>query len=182
MQAYHEKCHQHDPGCHSIFWPCQSNITSTFVNLFILRTIRPLPLCRHFYIFSLGHHSLFFLDGNVCYLIELSSQVVPYLCHTTANWLTLGRSELLFDPEVKYGLGQVCQPRDISISVSPISPSSGVQYGDQSWELSSPFLSPRATSPPVPSTDITVLTYQVSLCLKVSPSSPQDMVDNIHIN
>ena len=45
---------------------------------------------RHFYMFSLGHHSLFFLDSKVCFMVEMLTQVIPYLCHTTANWLTLG--------------------------------------------------------------------------------------------
>ena len=40
--------------------------------------------------FSLGHHSLSFLDSKVCFMVEMLTQVIPYLCHTTANWLTLG--------------------------------------------------------------------------------------------
>ena len=47
---------------------------------------------RHFYIFSLGHHSLPLVTREVCFIMELCVDIIPYMCHTTANWLTLGLS------------------------------------------------------------------------------------------
>ena len=116
---------------------------------------------RHFYIFSLGQRSLGFLDSNVCYMIELLTQLIPYLCHTTANWLTLGKwlpsqSKLLMLSPLK-----AYQPRGIFLSASLTSPSAGVQSGDRSPGLS--WLSPSlpSTSPPGSGTESTALTTQV---------------------
>jgi len=46
----------------------------------------------HFYIFTLQNYSSSFLTIETCYIIELCVDTIPYLCHTTANWLTLGLS------------------------------------------------------------------------------------------
>ena len=125
---------------------------------------------RYVYLFSLGYHQDSGWSAVSCFMYELVCITLPQAFHTASNWLTLGRCGASLDPEVNSGLGQDCQPRDISIFVSPTSPSNGVQCGGQSWESSRQFSSPPATSPPGPVTGPTELMSQVA---KAASSSVQ---------
>jgi len=46
----------------------------------------------HFYTYTLGMHSTTHWTSSTCYLLELCTQTLPQVCHTTANWLTMGLS------------------------------------------------------------------------------------------
>jgi len=46
----------------------------------------------HVYVYTLGMHSSAHWSSFSCYLLELSTQTLPQVCHTTANWLTMGLS------------------------------------------------------------------------------------------
>ena len=51
-------------------------------------------ILRIFYLYTLGHHSSLEWSRISCYLLELFTTTLPQVCHTTANWLTLGNFSL----------------------------------------------------------------------------------------
>jgi len=68
-----------------------TNIMLASIAAFDMASLLP-QVPWHFYMFTLENFSLPFLTTELCYIMELCVEILPYMCHTTANWLTLGLS------------------------------------------------------------------------------------------
>ena len=105
--------------CYYRVCPKSEFVLATRTSIQDKKSIKSISPSRHLYVYTMGMHSSTQWSSTSCYLLELSTQTLPQVCHTTANWLTLGMAKLsLYCQNLTSDHLQACLPRGTSTSAS----------------------------------------------------------------